>query len=157
MTALHEWAARWNVSPAALSDLRACLGAGDAPVLREGLSEAAIQSQVRLEASRKGIRLWRNNVGAMYDDAGNFVRFGLANESAQINRVVKSGDLIGIRPVIITQAHVGTMLGQFVSREVKAGTWCYSGTDREKAQLAWAQLIASLGGDAGFCNGEGTL
>jgi hypothetical protein len=154
---MREWAASWGISPAALIDLRARLGAGDAPPLQSGTSEAAVQSQVRLEGSRKGIHLFRNNVGAMYDEAGNFVRFGLANDSAAMNKVVKSGDLIGIRPVLITERHLGSVIGQFVSREIKAGGWRYAGTEREQAQLAWAQLIIANGGDASFASGEGTL
>lgn len=121
------------------------------------ISEAGILSDIRLEASERGIRLWRNNVGATYTPTGQFIRYGLANDSAQLNTVIKSADLIGIRPVIITQEHVGITIGQFVSREVKKPGWRYAGTDREKAQLTWADLILSLGGDACFTTGRGTL
>ncbi len=121
------------------------------------LSEAALQNLVKLEASNKGCRLWRNNVGAAYMKDGSFIRYGLANDSATLNREIKSADLIGIRPVLITPDMVGTILGQFLSREIKASGWKYTGTDREKAQLAWAELILSLGGDAAFAVGEGTI
>lgn len=98
--------------------------------------------------------LWRNNVGAAKDAQGNFFRFGLANESKAQNAVLKSGDLIGIKPVIITPEMAGSMIGQFVSIETKAAGWKYRGTPREVAQKNWIDLVRSLGGDAGFDNGE---
>ncbi len=122
------------------------------------LPEAAVINKLKLEASTKGVRLWRNNVGAVYsNDTKTFIRFGLANESKQMNTVIKSGDLIGIRPVVITPEMVGRTIGQFVSREAKRSDWRWRGTDRETAQLNWIEMINSLGGDAAFAVGEGTL
>lgn len=152
-----EWAARWGVPAAALADLRSIVLSADATGAVDGASEAAAQARVRLEASRKGGRLWRNNVGAGYAEDGSFLRWGLANDSAQVNKVIKSGDLIGLRPVLIRPEHVGLVLGQFVSREMKAPGWRYRGTEREVAQLNWANVINTLGGDARFATGEGTL
>lgn len=122
-----------------------------------GTSEREVLQQVKWEASQKGARLWRNNNGATYLADHSFLRFGLANESAQLNKIIKSADLIGIRPVKITAPMVGNIIGQFISREIKHAGWSYSGTDREKAQLAWAELIVSNGGDACFATGQGTL
>jgi hypothetical protein len=122
-----------------------------------GLSEAAVQNNVRLEAGRKGVRLFRNNVGATYDKEGNFIRYGLANESSQMNKAIKSSDLIGIRPILVTPQMVGYRVGVFVAREVKRGDWRYAGDPAEQAQLNFIQLITSLGGDAAFATGEGTL
>lgn len=119
--------------------------------------EANIQALIRLEASRFGIKLWRNNVGALQDMQGRYVRYGLANDSAQLNAILKSSDLIGIKPVLITQDMVGITIGQFVAREIKSPTWKYKGTEREKAQQAFIDLINQLGGDAMFCTGEGSL
>lgn len=157
MSIIHDWAQRWGVPPLALHDLRDMLAPEHCIVPMPGKSEAAVQAAVRLEASRKGIRLFRNQVGAMYDATGGFIRFGLANDTHGMNQKIKSGDLIGIRPVAITHAHLGTTIGQFVSRECKHGDWTYKGDDHEIAQMAWAQLILALGGDAGFASGEGTL
>lgn len=157
---LDTWARAWGIPAPAMNDLRArLLGLEGSPApAPAGTSEAAVQAQVRLEASRKGLRVWRNNVGAFHDpDSGAFVRFGLANDSAQLNRVIKSGDLIGIRPRVIQPGDVGLLIGQFVSREVKRGGWRYTGSAREVAQLNWINLVNSLGGDASFCNGEGSL
>lgn len=156
---LDIWARDWGVPKAALEDLRRRLGACP-DVLRalvDPKSEAGVQNDVRLEASRKGGRLWRNNVGATKDEAGNFFRYGLANDSAQMNKLIKSSDLIGIMPITITQDHVGLVIGQFTAREVKKAGWRYTGTEREQAQLRFIELVLGLGGDAGFASGEGTL
>jgi hypothetical protein len=90
-------------------------------------------------------------------EEGKLVRYGLANDSKAVNEMIKSSDLIGIRPVLITPAHVGYTVGQFVAREVKAGAWMYRGTSHEQAQKRFLELVAGMGGDACFANGEGTL
>lgn len=155
---LYQWAIRWQIPATAVDDLRREFGIMNTePHPVSGESEAAVQTRVRLEASRKGGRIWRNNVGATMDDHGNFIRYGLCNDSKQMNRQIKSSDLIGLRPVTVTQEHVGTTIGQFVAREIKPEGWQYTGTDREQSQLKFLELVASLGGDAAFANSEGTL
>ena len=121
------------------------------------MDERDIQNLIRMEASRKGLRLWRNNVGAGYMQDGSFMRWGLANETKAMNEAFKSSDLIGIRPVIITPADIGKTVGQFVAREVKSPNWKYTGTERERAQNAFLELVLALGGDAAFTIGEGSL
>lgn len=158
MINLNLWAIKHGVSFEALTELRALMtGISTEPAPVSGESEAAIQTRIRLEMSRKGGRIFRNNVGAMMDDNGNFIRYGLANDSKQMNDLIKSSDLIGIRPVVIQQNHVGQVIGQFVAREVKAANWKYTGTAREEAQLRFLELVIALGGDAQFANQEGTL
>ena len=156
---IDQWARKWNISDAALDELKLWMGLESRSRLLDsnGDSESAVQSRVRLEAARKGARLWRNNLGAYRTPEGSFVRYGLANDSAQVNRLIKSADLIGIKPVKITDGMVGLTIGQFLSREVKRSAWRYSNSEKEKAQLAWIELIVSLGGDAGFCTDEGSL
>lgn len=154
MSTIHDWAREWGISPLALADLAGRLGAGVSTKGPSGMSEAGVQSRVRLAAAKQGIRAWRNNLGACYDENGNFIRYGLANDSKQVNERIKSGDLIGIKTVLITPVMVGSFIGQFWSRECKPGDWRYTGTDREIAQKAWAELIVSLGGDAAFTNGS---
>lgn len=159
---LDAWAKRWGVSALALADLRkSMLGSGDnaPPVLVAATSgsECRQQSLVRLDAAHNGVWLTRNNVGALVDERNVPVRYGLANESKEQNKVIKSADLIGIRPVLIGPQHVGMVIGQFVSRECKHETWQWKGDKHETAQLAWANFILSKGGDAAFCTGPGSF
>lgn len=151
-----EWAKKWGIPQEAVRDLlQSAVHAVPPP--NGDTSESAIQARARLEASYKGVYLWRNNVGACVDQNGRMIRYGLANDSKQINEVIKSGDLIGIRPVDVTPDMVGQRIGQFISRECKRGDWVYRGTKEEKAQLQWQQLVNMLGGDAAFLNGENQL
>lgn len=143
---LYQWAARWNIPAEAIAEYRQLVGIDPAPGAGGDMPEAKVLAQVRLEAARQGIYLWRNNVGATLDQNDRLIRYGLANDSVKVNRNIKSSDLVGIRPG-----------GQFICREVKAAGWQYTGTDREQAQLRWIELILSLGGDAAFATGEGTL
>lgn len=154
---LLNWAEKWGVSAEALADLSKAVQPIPLPMPPGEESEAAVMARVRLEASEKGLLLWRNNVGVAQDTHGNVVRFGLANESKIVNKQFKSSDLIGIRPVIITQEHVGKTVGQFTAREIKSVKWKYSNSNREKAQKNFLEIIQSMGGDAQFANGIGTL
>lgn len=151
---LLSWALRYGVSPAALNDLQHELGLLTPPLQLDspafGKSEAFVQSGARLEASRQGIRAFRNNVGALKDDTGRVVRYGLANESKAINDVVKSSDLIGWRPVVITPAMVGYRFAQAWGREVKEPGWQFTGSGREVAQKAWIDMGNADGGDFAF-------
>jgi hypothetical protein len=156
-TNLDQWAWQWGVPQGALDDLKQRMGL-HLQILHNKTysehSEAWVQSITRTTYARAGIPLWRNNVGAMQDpETGRVVRFGLANESKKMNEHVKSHDLIGINPVLITQNHVGQTIGQFVSIETKAPNWAYKGSPREQAQLRWGELIMSKGGIAKFTNG----
>jgi len=156
---LTAWASKWGIPEVAIEDLKKSLGANMLEVINceEGKSEAAVTSIVRLEASKKGCRLWKNNVGALQSIDGRWIRFGLANESGKMNDFIKSADLIGIRPIKIRETMVGMVIGQFVSREIKHSGWKYRGTPHEIAQMRWIELITSQGGDACFATGEGTL
>ena len=121
-------------------------------------SEGHVQSKIRLEAAQKGIFLWRNNSGCWKDKVGNWIRYGLGNDSKKICDKFKSSDLIGIRKVRITKEMVGTDIGQFVAREVKKSKWKYNPKDlHTAAQLAFIKLVTAMGGDASFAQEEGTL
>lgn len=159
-SSIVQWAIRHQVSAAALDELRAIFGTAPVHVPQattDTRSEAWVQSQVRLEAAHKRLTLWRNNVGVASNEAGQPVRYGLANDSKRLNESLKSGDLIGWKSVLITPGHIGHTIAQFISRECKRPDWQWTGTERELAQEKWARLVNSAGGDAMFCKGEGTL
>ncbi len=114
-------------------------------------SEAHLLNELILHYDQKGLgRLFRNNRGACYDQTGRLIRYGLANESKAVDKVLKSSDLIGITKMIITPEDVGRTVAVFTSFEVKRENWQYKGTDREEAQRAWIRLIRGQGGIARF-------
>jgi hypothetical protein len=164
MNTYDIWARRWNVPAQALAELRQMMGT-DIPLVPPSIdaadppgSEARQQALVRIEAAKKGIHLFRNNSGAYTDDEGRLVRYGLANDSKQLNKVLKSSDLIGWRPRMITPEMVGTIIGQFTMREMKHEGWVFNPKDaHEVAQLAFLQLGLRDGCDASFATGPGTL
>ena len=117
-------------------------------------SEARVQSQIRLSAAQMGVRIYRNNVGVLKDDRGVPLRFGLANDTSAMNSVIKSSDLIGWRPILITDEMVGTKIAKFVSIECKAANWKWKATDRERAQAAWHALVNRDGGEGYFSTGQ---
>lgn len=158
---LQTWANTWGVSDVALADLfaRLMVDVDAIPELNPKAGpEEKVKWAVRVEGRDKGVLLLRNNVGALQDATGRLVRYGLANESKVVNKHSKSGDLIGLRAIDITPAHVGMRIGQFVSREVKAPGWRFNPHDEhEVAQMHWATLISSYGGDAMITDRVGTL
>jgi hypothetical protein len=153
-----EWAARW---PQAASELAGVLVTTTAEA-SEGKSESSVQQQIRFDAAQQGGVFWRNNVGATPTRCINPkcnakappVRYGLCNDSPALNAKVKSADLIGIVPRLITQAMVGGVIGQFASIEVKKQGWKFTGRGREAGQAAWATLILGKGGFATFSTGD---
>lgn len=158
---LHTWAIRWGVGPAALADLQTQLGLITPPLPADspahGKSEMYVQSDVFVEATQKGVRLFRNNSGALKNEAGVPVRFGLGNVSAAVNNIFKSSDALGWRPVVITPQMVGCRVAQFVAREFKAPFWQYTGEGREVQQKTFIDMVNAGGGDAAFATGRGTL
>lgn len=114
-------------------------------------SESEVQAAIRCELARRGYKLWRNNSGAMRDQSGRLVRFGLGNESKQLNDRLKSSDLIGWVPVLITPAMVGSLIAQFVSLECKPPGWHLTPGDvRGQAQRRWIDMVVADGGEARF-------
>ena len=100
-------------------------------------SEHEIQQRIRLACGRGAVRLWRNNTGALVDQQGRFVRFGLCKGSS---------DLIGLRSLEVTPEMVGQKLAQFVALEIKT----VSGTVSPE-QRAFLQLVQHLGGLGAVC------
>jgi len=153
---IEQWARQHRISCDALNELRQIMINSDyVPINDRFSTEAHVQNELRIQASCAGWRLWRNNRGAGKMENGNYVRFGLANDSVAMNKKIKSSDLIGIRPILITAGHVGLTIGQFISREVKVSGWRFSEfSEHDTAQLRWIELINALGGDAKFSTGE---
>jgi hypothetical protein len=152
-TNLYQWAAKHGVSHEAICELRMMMGVDPSPAntVGDGAStESGVSKRVRLESVREGTMLWRNNVGAYQDERGVWVRYGLANESKQMNQRIKSSDLIGIKPVLISPDMVGQTIGQFVAVETKKPGWSFSGTARENAQLKFIEMIIAKGGIGKF-------
>lgn len=114
------------------------------------MTESELQQLIQIEARKKGILLLRNNSGALKDHEGRVVRFGLGNVSKEHNKKLKSLDLIGIEPVLITEKMVGQLVGVFTAIEVKAPGWTYKGVGREPGQKAFIDLVLKHGGKAGF-------
>lgn len=157
-TPLYQWARRHNLTWQAVEELRTIFGQDvpSAPALQD-LSEAAVQSRIMLEAPKREYRLFRNNVGSLLDSRGVPVRYGLANTSPQLNKRLKSSDLIGWKPTLITPCMVGSYVAVFCSFEVKEAVWTYAGNAHEKAQEAWLKMVAADGGIARFITSEEQL
>ena len=87
-------------------------------------SEADISRLIQLAASGRGARLLRNNVGALKDDRGVHVRFGLC---------AGSSDLIG-----------WTHDGRFLAVEIKL-----PGKHPTREQASFIEAVLAAGGRAG--------
>jgi len=115
------------------------------------MKEAAVQNHIRLDAAYRGVELWRNNTGVLFDETGRPVRYGLANDSSKLNKEIKSSDLIGITPIIITADMVGKVVGVFTAIECKPDGWTYSERDeRAVAQKRFHDIVLKNGAYAGF-------
>jgi hypothetical protein len=119
--------------------------------------ESDVLAAIRLATSKRGILVFRNNVGVLRDERNVPVRYGLANDSKALNASVKSSDLIGWMSVRIGPEHVGCKIAQFVSIECKREGWTYRGDDRERAQKKWIDMVNEAGGFGRFVTGEGDL
>jgi len=135
-------------------------------------SEDVVQAEIRVEAGKRGIPLWRNNSGAMQDPTGRVVRYGLGNDSAQLNRRLKSSDLIGCVYTMASAVEGSACprpFGLFLAIECKEDGWRFPESWRfhqpddedlpvlksEAAQRVLAQwrfltLVYNAGGLAGF-------
>ena len=136
-------------------------------------SETWAQQQARFDIAHQGAMSWRNNVGATpakeihscpackhkWETIQQPTRFVLANDSAKMDKKIKSSDLILAIPRVITKDMVGTTIAQFGAVEVKKPGWVQSYGDGDKAkheaaQAKWLQLIAQIGGYSAFSTGK---
>ena len=116
------------------------------------MRETPLQKRFMMRISkRKHIRIFRNNVGmgfvgTVIHRAVSFIT--LKNyRPIQFGLFVGSGDLIGIKTILITPEMVGLKIGQFLSIETKTLT----GRVTDK-QLHWRDQILSRGGAAYIVN-----
>ena len=94
--------------------------------------ESKVQRAIVERLSRLGVKLWRRNVGAMTDKAGNFVRFAAAGQS----------DLYGFLPASHGARHIEI--------EVKR-----PGNKPTAAQLAWLKDMTARGAVAFWADDPG--
>lgn len=114
-------------------------------------SEAAISQHAQFALTQAGGFAMRNNVGVAFDQTGRPVRYGLMNESKDVNKKYKSADLIDCIPVVIQPHHVGRTFGLFVALETKESGWKLRASDQHaQAQLRFLNLIRRNGGAAEF-------
>ena len=115
------------------------------------MKENPVQTRIRLDAAQNNSELWRNNVGACVDNSGRQIRYGLSNDSKELNDVIKSSDLIGITSIVITPEMVGMTVGVFTAIETKKSDWVFRLSDaRAVAQAKFHDLVRRAGGLAGF-------
>lgn len=76
----------------------------------DSISEQGIQNRIRISLSRGPTRLFRNNTGALQDQNGRMVHFGLCKGSP---------DLVGWSTIEITPDMVGKNVAVFCGIEVK--------------------------------------
>jgi len=115
------------------------------------MSESSVQQRIRLFAAYHNIELWRNNRGACTDQTGRQIRYGLGNDSAALNKRIKSSDLIGLIP---------WMNGKFLAVECKPEGWVFPNPtnvaeyEHCMAQQAYIDIVRRAGGVAGFVTSE---
>lgn len=115
------------------------------------MKETPVQQRVRLAAAANGDPLWRNNVGSLVNEHGVPVRYGLCNESKEMNKIIKSSDLIGPTTVLVTPDMVGRYIAIFTAIETKKTDWFFDPNDLHAvAQKAFHDIVIKRGGLAGF-------
>ena len=116
--------------------------------------EAKASQSVRLRATAWGARVFRNNSGVLLNEVGVPVRFGVGNESKEINKKMKTGDFIGWTPITITQDMVGKQVAVFTNIEAKAVGFkhrkTYPAGSRENGQQNFNNIVNLANGIAGF-------
>lgn len=134
-------------------------------------SESAVLAAVQLRAAVQGDRLFRNNSGELKRTEPTVVtqamvgrtfdvampgtpptRFGLGNISKEWNARLKSADLVGWRPTLITPDMVGHVLAVTLGVECKPEGWRLTpGDKRGQAQARWGAMLQADGGIFEFC------
>lgn len=109
------------------------------------------QTRLRMQNQHNRSLLYRNNSGALPDKTGQLVRFGLGNDSQQLNKVWKSPDSVGGTRITITPEMVGRTFLVLTGFEDKRPGWKLLPSDaRGHAQHACIMDWRNAGGIAGF-------
>lgn len=117
------------------------------------MREGSVAQRTVLELTGLGGLGMRNNVGVAFDQTGRPIRYGLMNETKEVNTEFKSSDLIDCIPILIQPHHVGRTFGLFVAIETKRTDWKYKPNDSHSvAQRAFHLLVRQRGGAADFVN-----
>ena len=93
---------------------------------------------IMLGLSTPGVRLFRNNCGALKDADGRLIRYGVANPGGS--------DLIGWKSVTVTPEMVGQKLAIFLAIEVKGERTRV--TDQQRNFIERVRLDGGLAGVA---------
>lgn len=157
MSLLYDWFNRHDVSDAARAEFVQLFGfTPETPVELNGKNEAYVQSTVRLAAPTAAMTLFRNNVGALKDERGVPLRFGLGNDTAQLNKVFKTGDLVGFQSGWFRDYETlePVKVAVFAMAECKKAGWRHCPTNQhEISQLRAINMVNTAGGIACFTTG----
>jgi hypothetical protein len=93
---------------------------------------------IMIGLSTPGVRLFRNNCGALKDADGRLIRYGVANPGGS--------DLIGWKSVTVTPEMVGQKLAVFLAIEVKGERTRV--TDQQRNFIERVRLDGGLAGVA---------
>jgi hypothetical protein len=100
------------------------------------MKESNIQAQIRLALSGAGAVMFRNNVGQTTTVDGRVIRYGVCNPGG--------ADLIGWKPIVVTENMVGQTLAVFCAVEVKR-----PGGKVSESQQRFLEAVKRSGGIAG--------
>ena len=93
------------------------------------ITESTVLAEIRAAISRvPGVIVWRNNTGALKDETGRLMRFGLASGSADL---------------------IACAWGRFVAIEVKRQRPRGKLNAHEQEQVAWIAQVEAHGGIGG--------
>lgn len=132
--------------------------------------ESSIQREIMLAASNAGMTIWRNNTGTAWQGNKMMLRDAIiilpSGQQIRIDRAVLlqnprpvsfglcpgSSDLIGIRPLVIGDEHLGQRIAQFVALEVKA-----KGKKPTEKQQQFLEFVEQRGGVSAIIRGVSDL
>lgn len=97
--------------------------------------ENELTTEIMLEVSRRGSRLWRNNSGVAFHKDGSAVAYGVASPGGS--------DMIGFTQVEVTPDMVGMKIAVFTAVEAKS-----PGKKPSKYQDAFLKMVHAKGGIA---------